>query len=506
MSDSSNGPGGSVKSAAEKGIKGFQDTPIIEEDIGSFTPEEEKRVLRKIDCVVLPMMCLVFFFQCKYLKAWSNLDKQSLSYASVFGLITDLKLEGSQYSWCSSIFYVGQLVSEYPFIYLMSRLPLMKFVGVTIVIWGGICMCLAAPTSYAGFAAVRFMLGFAEGAVSPAFVTISSIWYRKKEHPMRIGAWITMNGVAQVVGSLLMYGIGKNTTLTLAPWRTLFLLCGALTMACGVLFYIVMPSGPEKAWFLTAREKEVLIMRLALDREGGDKTNFSIPQLKEAMLDAKAWFSFAFGVLLTMPSPVLTFASLVLNNIGYDNFHTMLFTSPSGAVQIVFIWIGVFGCMVFPKYRSAVVLLLIIPPLIGNFLLLKLPSSAGWGIIAASWLASCISDMMAILLSLSASNVKGNTKRAVVNTMFFIGYCAGCIGAPQLWTSQAAPRYFEGVVTAIVNWFILIVAMAAYWYLCDSENKARDKMQAEGQEEGRGAFEKGADVTDKEDLGFRYNC
>jgi hypothetical protein len=84
----------------------------------SYTAEEEKRVVRKIDCVILPMvsqakllilsghslteqpMCFVFF--CQYL------DKQSLSYASVAGLITDLKMDASQYSWCSSIFYIGE--------------------------------------------------------------------------------------------------------------------------------------------------------------------------------------------------------------------------------------------------------------------------------------------------------------------------------------------------------------------------------------------------------------
>lgn len=30
-----------------------------------YTPEEERRVLRKIDRVVLALMCLVQFFQCK---------------------------------------------------------------------------------------------------------------------------------------------------------------------------------------------------------------------------------------------------------------------------------------------------------------------------------------------------------------------------------------------------------------------------------------------------------
>ena len=115
-----------------------------------------------------------------------------------------------------------------------------------------------------------------------------------------------MNGLAQIVGCLLMYGIGKNTSLSIAPWRTLFLICGSLTVAAGIACYILMPNGPNDAWFLNAREKEVLSMRMARDREGGDKTSFSTRQLREALLDVKTWFVFAFGVLVTMQSPVLT--------------------------------------------------------------------------------------------------------------------------------------------------------------------------------------------------------
>lgn len=88
-----------------------QDVDLSSEKVGSlsngdsiqedslFTAAEERRFKWKTDLVILPLMCGVFFLQ--------YLDKQSLSYASVFGLITDLKLVGTQYSWCSSIFYIG---------------------------------------------------------------------------------------------------------------------------------------------------------------------------------------------------------------------------------------------------------------------------------------------------------------------------------------------------------------------------------------------------------------
>ncbi|KAH7035851.1 major facilitator superfamily transporter [Microdochium trichocladiopsis] len=478
---------------------------------GTYTPEEERQVLRKIDCVILPMMCFVFFMQ--------YLDKQSLSYAAVFGLITDLKMTSVQYSWCSSIFYVGQLVAEYPFIYLMSKLPLTKFVGATVIIWGAVCLCLAAPQNFAGFAAVRFLLGFTEGAVSPAFVTMTSIWYQKSEHATRTALWVSMNGIAQVFGCLIMYGIGHNSSLALQPWRTMFLVCGAMTTFAGLLFYFLMPNGPKDAWFLTAREKEVLSLRMAKDRDGGDKTSFSTAQLSEALKDPKAWFVFWFGVLVTMQSPVLTFASLVINTIGYDKFQTMLYTAPSGAIQVVFLWIGVFLCWLFPRDRTLVVLVLIIPPLIGNVLLMKLSLNSGWGMIAASWMASCITAVMSPLLSLTASNVKGNTKRSVVSCMFFIGYCAGCIASPQLWTEK--PRYFNGVVTALVTWCLLFVVVIAYRVVCQRDNARRDKAMAErgeslDDENSRRGGSGGAvvldknglpktDLTDKEDVYFRYS-
>lgn len=197
-----------------------------------------------------------------------------------------------------------------------------------------------------------------------------------------------MNGVAQVIGCLLMYGIGKNKSLTIAPWRVLFIICGALTVAAGIGFFLLMPSGPKNAWFLNEREKKVLTLRLAAEREGGDKTTFSFSQFKETILDAKAWMVFWFGVLVTMQSPVLTFASLVIESIGYSKLDTMLYTAPSGAVQVALLWIGTVLVMIFPRQRNLVVLALIIPPLIGTVFLMKLDVSAKWGLIVAAWVVS----------------------------------------------------------------------------------------------------------------------
>lgn len=62
-------------------------------------------------------------------------------------------------------------------------------------------MCLGASKDFASLAATRFLLGFTEGAVSPSFMIITSNWYKRSEHPVRISyvsyslssSWLQVN-------------------------------------------------------------------------------------------------------------------------------------------------------------------------------------------------------------------------------------------------------------------------------------------------------------------------
>ena len=104
-----------------------------------YTEEEAKRVLWKIDCRVVPILFLIYLIQ--------YLDKNSLNFASVYGLKTATKLEGQDYSWLGwylyrvgcwtvlmfvgSIFYIGYLVAQWPAGYALQRLPIGKFLSIT---------------------------------------------------------------------------------------------------------------------------------------------------------------------------------------------------------------------------------------------------------------------------------------------------------------------------------------------------------------------------------------
>lgn len=54
------------------------------------------------------------------------LDKSALSYTAIMGLRDDLKLQGTDYSWASSIYYFGYLIASYIAGVIMVRYPIGK--------------------------------------------------------------------------------------------------------------------------------------------------------------------------------------------------------------------------------------------------------------------------------------------------------------------------------------------------------------------------------------------
>ncbi len=112
------------------------------------------------------MLCVVYML--------NLLDKTTLSYASIMGFRTDLHLKGDNYEWLGSMFYIGYLFWEFPTNRLLQRLPLGKYSGINIILWGGVLCCTVATTNFAGAVAVRFLLGVFEAGVTPGFALFTS--------------------------------------------------------------------------------------------------------------------------------------------------------------------------------------------------------------------------------------------------------------------------------------------------------------------------------------------
>lgn len=122
-----------------------------------LTAENNARVLRRIDLRLLPILLSIYFLQ--------QLDKSTLSYASVFGLIEKAHLHGQMYSWLGSVVYVAQLVFQPLVSYLLVKVPLGKFLAASVLLWGIAVTCMTAAETFAGLLVCRLFLGIFEAGV-----------------------------------------------------------------------------------------------------------------------------------------------------------------------------------------------------------------------------------------------------------------------------------------------------------------------------------------------------
>ena len=136
--------------------------------ISPMTDADEKKLLRKIDWMVMPLMWSVYCLQ--------YLDKTLINYANVMGLSEDARLSETQFSTLALIFYVSYLAVEFPHGYAMQKLPTAKYMGGMVTIWGVMVAVTAACKDYGSLVATRVLLGVFESAVAPSLILITTMW------------------------------------------------------------------------------------------------------------------------------------------------------------------------------------------------------------------------------------------------------------------------------------------------------------------------------------------
>lgn len=74
----------------------------------------EKKLLRKIDTRILPLIVLIYLF--------NYLDRNSITQARLYGLEKDTGLKGAEYQTAISIFSAGYILMQLPATILMTKL------------------------------------------------------------------------------------------------------------------------------------------------------------------------------------------------------------------------------------------------------------------------------------------------------------------------------------------------------------------------------------------------
>ncbi|KAH8647659.1 MFS allantoate transporter [Xylariales sp. PMI_506] len=491
----------------EKADKGDQDVALkILTHIGSIAnevdPEAERRLVRKIDRHVIPLIAITYFV--------TYIDKSTLSYAALFGLQADVGLVGTQYSWLSSIFYFGYIAFEYFTSFAMQKLPAGKWMAGNIIIWGGICAALGGCNSFGSLAALRFILGMLESCSTPAFLLITAMFYKVEEQPIRIGYWSTFLGLASAIGGLIAFGIGQIQG-SLENWRYQFIIVGLISCLWGVILYIFVADNPTNARWLSHEEQKIAVERLRSNQAGIKNTKIKWNQVVEALTDPKTWFSVFFGLSTQVVNgSVSNFGTLIIKGFGYSSLKTTLLQIPYGLIISFAVLSSMYLQRWLPGQKRCVVgIMYVTPALIGVICIHVLPRTNTAALLGCYYLTAFYTASFAICMSLFVSNTAGSTKRSVVNATFFVSYCVGNIIGPFAFISTEAPAYRSGIIAILVAYCVEIAVLVGFGLYLAAQNRIKERKIVENGLQNTSEEEKALagfrDMTDIENPWFRYS-
>jgi sugar phosphate permease len=230
------------------------DSRVIEID-----PEAEKRLRRKLDLRILPIVtiCYLFLF----------LDRGNVGNARSAGLVEDLGLHTYDFNIGTSLFYVCYLLFEIPFALLVKRVGFI-LVPFSIITFGIITIGAAFIHNRGGFFATRLMLGISEAVTMPGISYLLTRYYRRHELTSRVGCFMLVAaacgggfGGLLAAGLLSVDRIGSRTS-----WNNIFLVEGIMTAGWGILMIFLFPTDPEKTKMLTEEERALVIKRMYVDQ------------------------------------------------------------------------------------------------------------------------------------------------------------------------------------------------------------------------------------------------
>ncbi|KAJ4328668.1 hypothetical protein N0V84_000859 [Fusarium piperis] len=393
---------------------------------------------------------------------------------------TTKHLKGQQLSWASSIFYIGYLVASCPISLGFVKYPLGKYLSIPMLIWGVVLTLHAVSSNYASLMVLRLFLDVFESAISPGFSLITGMWYTPHEHVSHHSFWFAGNSSASIIGAMIAYGIlGYNGHC--AQWKMLFLVFGPITISWSILLYFLLSDSPSNTTFLTPSEREFASLRPKKFQRTTQTNKWDRDQFIETMKHIKAWWFFFFSFVICVPNGGTTsFSTIVIKSFGYDEYQTILMGLPASTFQLTTVFlVAIFTSYVRKSRHVALVLTYLMA--IGGILMIKLlPKEEKLARLAGFWLIMAVAPAFPLMMSLSASNIAGFTKKSTVMAMILLRYCAGNLSGPQFFISTEAPSYHASptaYTTILACFSITIVLVVAMLFYLAWENNRRDKEQ-----------------------------
>ncbi|EGP91581.1 unnamed protein product [Zymoseptoria tritici ST99CH_3D7] len=453
--------------------------------INAFTPEEQKKLIWKID---RRLVLTLGFMYCV-----SLMDRTNTGIAVVAGMGVDLQLaKGFRYSTIVLVFFITYVALQPPATVILRKLGPRAFLPAITFLWGATMITFGFLTSWTQLIPLRLVLGIFEAGFFPGCAYLLSCWYPRYDLQKRYAVFYLIGSMSSAFSGILAFGFSKMAGLGdigpefgqhygptklkpnapkgvlpgIAGWRWIFIMQGLLTCIVATIGSFTIADFPEKAAtktkafaipFLTEKEAAFVVARIEKDRHDAIAEKFNLGTYLRCACDSKIWgFAALFMLTTTSTYAIAYFLPIILHeSMGYTAYTAECLIAP----PYIFAAIWMYGCAWWGDkhhLRGPLIIMNAILGLIGLPLLgfTTSPAARYIGVFLAT--TSCNANVPTIL-SYQANNLRGQWKRALASaTLVGAGGIGGIIGS-TVFRSQDKPGYVPGIYTCIIACALVVV-------------------------------------------------
>ncbi|RGB40947.1 major facilitator superfamily domain-containing protein [Rhizophagus diaphanus] len=346
--------------------------------------ELEKKLLRKIDLRVMPLLTLLYLL--------SFLDRVNIGNAKLAHIEYDIGFVGVQFNWCLSIFFFGYILFEIPSNLILLRTNPSLWIPFIMTLWGLVMILMAFVKNFAELMSARFFLGASILFMGTSFAGSCS--------------------------GLLAYSIVRlDGKLGLKGWQWIFIIEGLMTVIVSIISYFLLSNYPEKTKWLRDEERKYVVERLKYDAGKAHVAHFNKKQIYAALTDWKVYLA-----MLHLSASSIVFYSFslfiptIVNGMGFDFVKSQLLSVPP------FFCAGVSTLVVAilsdrKRIRSPFIFACSFIAIIG-YILLIVPSIG----IPGKYVGACIvgiglSPINITSITWLTNNIAGHAKRGIATAM-----------------------------------------------------------------------------------------
>ncbi|KAF2089557.1 putative MFS transporter [Saccharata proteae CBS 121410] len=476
----------------------------------TWTPEEEKALIRKLDLRVCLWACTMFF--------GLQVDRGNLKQAVSDNMLNDLGLSTNEYNFGNVIFLFSFLLAELPSQLVSKKLGPDRWIPMQITLWSVVAITQCAITGKSGFYATRSMLGLLEGGFIPDIVLWLSYFYTSRELPIRLSFFWTSLSLTTIVTSLLAFAIlHLRGVVGWAGWRWLFLIEGLITLLIGLGSFFLMPASAvqTKTWFrpngwFNDREVRICVNRVLRDDPSkGDMHNrkaITPKKLWNAAKDFDLWPLYLIGLMAYVPPyPVDTYITLTLKSLGFSTFNTNLLAIPYNVFHIMNLLL-LTRLSEWLNERTLVSMIMNIWTL-PCLLALRFWSGAmtnAWGTYALVTVLLSYPYCHAILVAWTSKNSNNVGNRTVSAALYNMTVQLGNIIGSVIYRADDKPLYHRGNTDLIIINFLSIGIFLFTKVYYVMRNRARDRKWAGMTEDERNDYIRNSPDKGTKRLDFRF--